>query len=88
MDENTGEKLYESKAVVNYLFKHYGKTGKTPEKYSLSKYPSVALVGTLLNGARGVWIDQKIIQREAPQQLLELWSFEEVHIHVSFVAYL
>lgn len=77
VDENTGEKLYESIAIVDYLFKHYGKTGKTPQKYAkYPQYPSVAMVGTILNGARGVWIDKKIINREAPTQLLELWSFE------------
>ncbi len=77
VDENTGEKLYQSQDIVDYLFKHYGKSGKTPKKYAhYPKYPVVALVGTIVNGARGVWIDKKIINREAPQQLLQLWSFE------------
>jgi len=77
VDENTGEKLYESKNIINYLFKYYGKTGKTPEKYEhYPQYPVIALVGTVINGARGVWVDKKIIHREAPQKLLELWSFE------------
>ena len=26
--------------------------------------------------ARGVWVNKKIIHRAAPEQLLELWSFE------------
>lgn len=77
IDENTGIKMYESKDIIDYLFKHYGKSGKTPKKYSdYPKYPVVAFAGTLINGARGVWINQKIINREAPEQLLELWGFE------------
>jgi len=77
VDENTGEKLYESQAIVHYLFKHYGKTGKTPKKYAnYPVYPVVAMAGTIINAARGVWIDKKIIDRKAPEKLLELWSFE------------
>lgn len=77
VDENTQEKLYESQDIINHLFKHYGKNGKTPKKYAhYPKYPVVAFAGTLINGARGVWVDKKIINRIAPEQLLELWGFE------------
>ena len=77
VDDNTGVSMYESQDIINYLFQHYGKSGKTPKKYAhYPKYPVVAFAGTLLNGARGIWIDQKIIHREAPEQALELWSFE------------
>ena len=77
VDDNTGLSMYESQDIINYLFQHYGKSGKTPKKYAhYPKYPVVAFAGTLLNGARGIWIDQKIIHREAPEQALELWSFE------------
>ena len=77
IDENTGIEMYESKDIIDYLFKHYGKSGKTPKKYAhYPKYPVVAFAGTLINGARGVWIDKKIINREAPKELLELWGFE------------
>lgn len=77
IDENTGEKLYESTAIIDYLFRHYGKTGYTPKKYShYPKIPFAAFAGTLINGARGVWINKNIIQRDAPSQLLELWGFE------------
>ena len=77
VDENTGEKLYESQDIIHYLFKHYGKNGKTPKKYAhYPKYPVVAFAGTLINGARGVWIDKKIVNRAAPEQLIELWGFE------------
>ena len=77
IDQNTGIEMYESQGIIHYLFKHYGRTGKTPTKFSTyPKIPLVAFAGTLINGARGVWINQKSIQREAPAQLLELWGFE------------
>ncbi|WP_374574494.1 glutathione S-transferase N-terminal domain-containing protein [Acinetobacter sp.] len=77
VDENTGGQLYESQAIIHYLFKHYGKTGTTPKKYAhYPKIPVAAFAGTILNGARGVWVNKDILNREAPQQLLELWGFE------------
>ena len=77
IDKNTGIEMYESQDIIHYLFKHYGRTGKTPTKFSTyPKIPVVAFAGTLINGARGVWINQNSIQREAPAQLLELWGFE------------
>lgn len=77
VDENTGEKLYESQDIIQYLFKNYGKSGKTPKKYThYPKLPLVAFAGTLINGARGVWINKKIINRSAPEQLVQLWGFE------------
>ncbi|MBU3848431.1 MAG: glutathione S-transferase N-terminal domain-containing protein [Candidatus Acinetobacter avistercoris] len=77
VDENTGEHLYESQQIIHYLFKHYGKTGSTPRKYAhYPKLPAVALFGTLINGISGVYVNKKIIDRAAPEQLLELWGFE------------
>lgn len=77
IDENTGTQLYESQDIIDHLFKHYGKSGKTPSKYAnYPEFPVVALAGTLINGARGVWVDKKILDRAAPEQLLELWGFE------------
>ena len=32
IDENTGDHLYESQQIIHHLFKHYGKSGKTPKK--------------------------------------------------------
>lgn len=77
VDENTGAEIYESQAIINHLFKHYGRTGTTPKKFAhYPKIPVVALAGTIVNGARGVWINRKIKDRAAPEQLLELWGFE------------
>ena len=54
VDENTGDKLYESQDISHHLFKHYGKTGKTPAKYSnYPKVPVAAIAGTMVNGLRG-----------------------------------
>ncbi len=77
IDENTSMQMYESQQIIHHLFKHYGRTGKTPKKFAhYPKLPVVAIAGTLINGARGVWIDQRIINRAAPEQMLELWGFE------------
>jgi glutathione S-transferase len=77
IDENTGDQMYESQAIVHHLFKHYGKKGTTPKKFSnYPDFPYVSMLATLTNAARGVWVNKQIIDRPAPKQLLELWSFE------------
>ena len=77
VDDNTGQMLYESQAIIDYLFQHYGAIGRTPKSYQhYPKIPYAAFAGTLINAARGVWINKKIQNRAAPPQLLELWGFE------------
>lgn len=77
IDENTGDQLYESQDIINHLFKYYGKTGRTPKKFShYPKIPYVSALATLANTVRGVWVNPSIADRPAPEQLLELWSFE------------
>lgn len=77
MDENTGDRLYESQDIIHHLFKHYGKTGKTPKKYAhYPKIPLVAVAGTVINGLRGGLAKSSNKDRTAPAQLLELWGFE------------
>ena len=77
LDENTDTRLYESEDIIHYLFEQYGRSGKTPKKYAhYPKTPYVAYVGTLVNGASGVWINKSIKDRVAPEQLLQLWGFE------------
>ena len=77
VDQNTGEKLQESQAIIDYLFKNYGKSGKTPAKWqNLSKQP---IAGTLVSGVRmmhGLKADTTNINKAAPAQILHLWSFE------------
>lgn len=77
VDENTGDQMYESQDIIHHLFKHYGKSGKTPKKYATyPKIPVAAFAGTIINGARGVWVNKQMLDRPAPEQLLELWGFE------------
>ena len=77
IDENTNDQLYESQAIIDHLFKHYGQTGKTPQKFRVhSKFPVVSTFATVVNAGRGVWVNKKIVERAAPTQMLELWSFE------------
>lgn len=77
IDENTNTQMYESQDIIHHLFKHYGRSGRTPKQYAhYPKIPYAAAVGTVLNGARGVWVNKKIIQRATPEKLLELWGFE------------
>lgn len=77
VDENNGVQLYESQQIIHHLFKHYSPSGTTPQSYRYyPKIPYVAFAGTLLNAARGVWINEQIKQRPAPEKLLALWGFE------------
>ena len=77
IDENTGDQLYESQEIIHHLFKHYGKTGKTPAKYSnYPKVPVAAIAGTMVNGLRGGMAKPLKKNKPAPEQLLELWGFE------------
>lgn len=77
IDENTGEQLYHSKKIIQHLFQHYSAKGEVPKAYAhYPNIPFVALTGTILNGARGVWVKKNIIDRPAPEKLLELWGFE------------
>ncbi len=77
VDENTGDRLYESQDIIQHLFKHYGKTGTTPNKYAhYPKIPVLAVAGTVINGLRGGMANSGNQARSAPTQLLELWGFE------------
>ena len=72
VDPNTGERMYESDAIIRYLFHHYG-SGTPP--FLLSGGPVnllTAAVGVPLRGKRGL----TYIPSEKPDQLLELYSFE------------
>lgn len=77
IDDNTGTKLLESQAIIDYLFKTYGKTGDTPKKYQ--SLPNVALKGYMVaiaSAFRGLNAATSNAKRPAPDQLLALWSFE------------
>ena len=77
VDENTGDHLYESTDIIQHLFKHYSADGKVPLTYRFyPNLPIVAGAGTLINGLYGAVACGTNKKREAPKQLLELWSFE------------
>ena len=77
VDENTGDRLYESVDIIKHLFKHYSADGQVPASYRYyPKLPVAAFAGTLINGARGVFIQKNTQQREQPKALLQLWGFE------------
>ncbi len=77
IDENTGLKLLESQEIIDYLFENYGKTGKTPKKWqNLSKRPVLGLLVTAARGLNGFKADKTNAGKLAPNQLLQLWSFE------------
>jgi len=77
VDQNTGEKLQESQAIIDYLFKNYGKTGRTPAKWkNLSKQPIAGMLVSGVRMMRGLNADGTNINKAAPEHLLHLWSFE------------
>jgi len=77
VDQNTGKIIQESQDIIDYLFKTYGKSGKTPRKWqNLSKQP---IIGTLVSGVRlmrGWKAEEGNATKAAPSDTLELWSFE------------
>ena len=72
IDPNTGSVLYESGAIIDYLFLTYGAQA-TPWLYRPSALrPAVVSLGSAVRGLRGI----RRRAASAPAQLLELWSFE------------
>ena len=72
VDPNTGTTLYESADIVEYLFKTYA--GRPVPKYYRASViqPAFGMLATAVGGVRGV----RVRASKAPQQPLELWSFE------------
>lgn len=77
VDDNTGDKLYESTEIIAHLFKHYSSEGQVPALYRMyPNIPVLAIAGTLINGLYGGVAAGINKQTAQPSQLLELWSFE------------
>lgn len=77
IDDNTGTQLLESQAIINYLFQHYGKSGQTPSAWR--RIPKLPILQTLVSGAslmRGLNAQAGNASKNAPAQLLHLWSFD------------
>lgn len=71
IDPNNDTKLYESATIVEYLHKQYGKEGSEPRPFR----PTTSLIATLLRGKSGMF-SKAPESVNAPEQLLELYSFE------------
>lgn len=72
VDPNTGEAMYESDAIVAYLFSRYG-TGSKPLLYLGG--PLAAVSGSIASAWR-LGLGTRVEPSKAPAQPLELWSFE------------
>jgi glutathione S-transferase len=67
-DPNTGKDLYDSEAIVKYLYEEYGPEGSRPPPRLIY----LSLVATLLRLKKGMFARPSM----APAKLLELYSFE------------
>lgn len=72
VDPNTNTVMYESEAIVDYLFRTYG-NGKTPSAYRPKKLKIPAT--TLASGLRGMK-GLNVKPSRQPEKMLDLWSFE------------
>ena len=71
-DSNTGTALYESSAIVDYLFQTYGHMPTPSGFHSHAVQRSLSVLGTLARGIPGL----RYRAAKVPKQLLHLWSFE------------
>lgn len=72
VDANTGTQMFESRDIVRYLFGRYG-AGSPP--LHMMGAGSFAPIGTLASGLR-LGKGNRARPSRAPQQPLDLWSFE------------
>ena len=72
VDENTGKVMYESAAIVDYLFREYG--GRpVPAYYRTKPYqPALGSLASAASALRGL----RAVSGRVPAQPLHLWSFE------------
>jgi len=72
VDPNTGTTMYESKDIVEYLFRTYGGRG-VPRFYQASRFmPVIAALQTGVSLGRGLFLRRS----RAAEKPLALWSFE------------
>lgn len=72
VDENTGKVMYESEAIVEYLFRQYG--GRSVPGYYRAKgyQPALGSLASAASALRGL----RAAAAKVPEQPLHLWSFE------------
>lgn len=73
VDRNTGQEMYESDAIVAYLFRQYGE-GRPP--FLLRSGPQNDLTTTLASVVRPFSNGRQYRPARAPEKPLELYSFE------------
>jgi len=71
VDPNTGTRLYESDAIVDYLFESYGNRAPSPLVRGPLAFPT-----SLLASAARLGAGNRARSSRRPQQPLELYSFE------------
>lgn len=82
IDENTGDQILDSQAIIDHLFAHYSKKGSTPSKFQKeSDGDNASLSNKLASVAsmmRGVKADHPKMNeaRGKPEQPLHLYGFE------------
>jgi anaphase-promoting complex subunit 7 len=74
VDPNNGTSMYESSAIVKYLFQQYGQ-GKSPSLGLLESTIFTGWVPTLLRAGRGMMLWENAT-KELPPKKLELFSYE------------
>jgi len=72
VDPNTGQRMYESNAIVRYLFETYG-DGKVPTGLALGPLTTASSMLASWTRAFG---GSRAKPSRAPEKPLELWSFE------------
>jgi glutathione S-transferase len=72
VDPNTGQAMYESNAIIRYLFETYG-DGKVPTALALGPLTTASAV--LASWTRGLG-GSRARPSHAPDKPLELWSYE------------
>lgn len=72
VDQNNGQVMYESKAIVEYLFRTYGNR-PVPGYYRTRPYqPVLGSMASAVRGLKGL----RASPARAPEKPLHLWSFE------------
>lgn len=81
IDDNTDDKILDSQAIIDHVFKHYSKEGTTPAKYQASGKDNATIVNKVASVSsmmRGVKADhpKKNQTRGKPDEPLHLYGFE------------
>ena len=77
IDQNTGATLQDSQEIIDYLFKTYGKTGKTPKKWqNFQQRHILERLTSRVSLMRGLKADPMNTYTALPAKRLQLWSFE------------